>query len=447
MRTGNKKESLILLLGDIVAFFVALWLSLLIRNFETPSFDTLYSLAIPFSIISIIWIIFFFIAGLYEKQRIAKRKRLPELLLKTQIFNSIVAILFFYSLPYFGVAPKTILFFYIIISLALSFIWRVYAVSLFSVKTKSNALMIAGGPNAEGLRDEINQNTQYSFRVARIIDTEAIKGLGIEEIGRLIKLEKIKVIIIDSRSSMVSPILPDLYKLIFLKMIFIDFYDLYEDVFDRLPVSQLQYSWFLENFSTTPHAFYDAMKRFMDVLLSVVGLILTLPFTLLATILLKIEGGDTLFSFQDRVGQFGRSIRLIKFRTMTYANAGELVDGRKNEVTKVGKFLRKTRIDEFPQFLNVLRGDVSLIGPRPEFRKAVDAYSKELPYYGIRHMIKPGLSGWAQIYGEHPHHDIDIEETKNKLSYDLFYVKNRSFPLDIIIALKTIKTLLSREGI
>lgn len=447
MRIGNKKESFILLLGDIIAFGVALWLSLLIRNFAIPSPKVFEEHILPFSIISIVWIGFFFIAGLYEKQRIAKRKRLPELLLKTQIFNSIVAIIFFYSLPYFGVAPKTILFFYIVISLGLSFIWRIYAISFFGVKSKINAIMIAGGTNASDLREEVNHNSQYGFSIVRIIDTESIKNLDIEEIERIIKLEKIKTIIVDSRSPLVSPILPHLYRLIFSKINFIDFYDLYEDVFDRLPVSQLQYSWFLENFSTTPHAFYDALKRVMDIVLSIIGIILTLPFNIIAALLLKIQDGGVLFSFQERVGQYGKLIRLIKFRTMTYANAGELVDGRHNEVTKIGKFLRKTRIDEFPQFINVLRGDVSLIGPRPEFKKAVDEYTKELAYYNIRHMIKPGLSGWAQIYGEHPHHGISIDETKNKLSYDLFYVKNRSLPLDIIIALKTLKTLLSREGI
>ena len=120
----------------------------------------------------------------------------------------------------------------------------------------------------------------------------------------------------------------------------------------------------------------------------------------------------------------------------------------KNKVTKVGAFLRKSRIDELPQIWNVLMGDISLIGPRPEFEKPVREYVEKIPYYNVRHMIKPGLSGWAQIYHEqHPHHGVDIEETRNKLSYDLYYIKNRSFMLDIKIALKTIKTLLLRAGV
>jgi lipopolysaccharide/colanic/teichoic acid biosynthesis glycosyltransferase len=114
-------------------------------------------------------------------------------------------------------------------------------------------------------------------------------------------------------------------------------------------------------------------------------------------------------------------------------------------VTRVGAFLRKSRIDELPQLWNVLKGDVSLIGPRPELPDLVHFYNTEIPYYGVRHLIKPGLSGWAQIHHDVPPHSV--EETKEKLSYDLFYIKHRSFFLDVKISLQTIKTLLSRTGI
>ena len=138
---------------------------------------------------------------------------------------------------------------------------------------------------------------------------------------------------------------------------------------------------------------------------------------------------------------------MAKFRTMNIANDnGNWAGGQTNKVTKVGKFLRQTRIDELPQLWNVLAGDLSLIGPRPEFPEAVKQYSEELPYYNVRHLIKPGLSGWAQIYGEHPHHGVDVSKTANKLSYDLYYIKNRSFLLDLKIALQTLKTLSSIAG-
>ena len=118
-----------------------------------------------------------------------------------------------------------------------------------------------------------------------------------------------------------------------------------------------------------------------------------------------------------------------------------------NKVTRIGAFLRRYRIDEPPQLWNVFRGDVSLIGPRPEFPEPVEIYKREIPYYQVRHLIQPGLSGWAQIYAEHPHHKISIEETRNKLAHDLYYVKNRGLWLDLKIALKTVKILFSREGI
>jgi lipopolysaccharide/colanic/teichoic acid biosynthesis glycosyltransferase len=118
-----------------------------------------------------------------------------------------------------------------------------------------------------------------------------------------------------------------------------------------------------------------------------------------------------------------------------------------NKVTRVGRFLRRSRIDELPQLWNVILGDISLIGPRPEFPLPVQSYNRDIPYYGIRTIIKPGLSGWAQInHQAHPHHEVDREETKNKLSYDFYYIKNRSLVLDVKIALRTIKILLTFVG-
>lgn len=140
---------------------------------------------------------------------------------------------------------------------------------------------------------------------------------------------------------------------------------------------------------------------------------------------------------------------MLKFRTMTFANDGGKwkEEGLKNKVTRVGAFLRKTRVDELPQLWNVLRGDISLIGPRPEFHDAVQQYGQQIPYYNVRHLIKPGLSGWAQIYHDnHPHHGLDVDATAEKLSYDLYYIKNRSIVLDAIIALKTLKTLILSRG-
>jgi len=127
---------------------------------------------------------------------------------------------------------------------------------------------------------------------------------------------------------------------------------------------------------------------------------------------------------------------------------GNYIGGKTTlQETRAGRFLRRARLDELPQLLNVLRGDLSLIGPRPDLPALVEEYERAIPYYNARHLIKPGLSGWAQLYHDkHPHHGIAIDATKEKLSYDLYYVKNRSFWLDIQIGLQTIRALFSRSG-
>ena len=185
----------------------------------------------------------------------------------------------------------------------------------------------------------------------------------------------------------------------------------------------------------------------MDVAVSLILGVVSIIFYPFVAAAIKIEDRGPIFFRQGRVGQNNKEIKVIKFRSMKVHNDkdGVAIDP---QPTRVGGFLRKTRIDELPQLWNVLRGDLSLVGPRPEIPALVKLYEKEIPYYNIRHLIKPGLSGWAQLYhNEPPKFAAGVSETKKKLSYDLFYIKNRSLLLDLKVALRTIKVLLSREGI
>jgi len=242
--------------------------------------------------------------------------------------------------------------------------------------------------------------------------------------------------------------MPYLYNLLFSRVRFLNMYKVYEELFRRIPVSLIDYTWFLEHVSFSPRIVYDIFKRVMDIVIGFTLGVFSLalyPFVYLA---IKLDDGGKVFLLQRRVGKNNQIIKLLKFRTMDFDDEGKWETGAVNNVTRVGEFLRKTRIDELPQLWNVLEGTLSLIGPRPEFPEPVRRYAREIPYYNIRYVIKPGLSGWAQILHEkHPHHKTDIEETAVKLSYDLYYIKNRSIMLDLEIALKTIKTLLSRRGI
>jgi len=404
----------------------------------------------PFSILFLVWIFVFFIAGLYEKHTVILKSRIPSLLFSTLVVNTVIAIAFFYFVPYFGITPKTNLFVYLVISFILVLLWRIYGYPLLGSRRKQNALLIGSGSELRELRDEVNNNSRYSIKFVSSVDLDAVDKLDFKsEVLDTIYSQGIQIVAVDLQSEKVNPILPHLYNLIYSKVRFIDMYKVYEDIFDRVPLSLLRYNWFLENISLAPKFTYDFLKRVMDVVISIPLLIvpaLTLPFAFAA---MKLEDGGELFSHQKRVGRNNKPIELIKFRTMTIGNDDGAWDAKtyENKVTKTGAFLRKTRLDEFPQLWNVIRGDISLIGPRPEFPAAVKEYEKEIPYYSVRHLIKPGLSGWAQIYGEHPHHGTDMTKTKNKLSYDLYYIKNRSFLVDLKIALHTIRELLSRKGI
>ena len=180
------------------------------------------------------------------------------------------------------------------------------------------------------------------------------------------------------------------------------------------------------------------------VLLGVVCLIL-LPFVRLV---IYLEDRGPLFVVQERVGKGGTLFTLYKFRTMTGNDSGQYQNGKtKLRVTHVGNFLRKSRIDELPQLWSLLVGEQSWVGPRPELPALVTDYLKTIPNYDLRHLVLPGLSGWAQIYHQaHPHHQADVTETARKLSYDLYYIKHRSLILDIDITLKTLKALSLRLG-
>ncbi len=449
MSSLNRKEPIVLLLGDLVSFVLALWLSLLIRSLEIPSKDFFLTHLLPFSLLFIVWILVFYIAGLYEKHTVILKSKLPNVLANTQLVNSALAVVFFYFIPFFGITPKTILFIYLFISFVLILSWRMYGYFVIGRGNPSNAILIGSGDEMKELLEEINNNPIYNIKFISSVDLDRVDDKGFwDEIVAEIYSENVSIVAIDLANKNVEPILPHLYNLIFSKISFVDMHKVYEDIFDRVPLSLLKYNWFLENISTTPRGVYDTLKRLMDILISAPAFLISLliyPFIFIA---IKYEDRGPVFTYQNRVGHNNRIVRVLKFRTMLFNDQGNWQDKSvTNKVTKVGNFLRKTRLDEFPQLWNVLKGDISLIGPRPEFPEAVKHYTSEIPYYNVRHLIKPGLSGWAQIYQElHPHHNIDTFETARKLSYDLYYIKNRSFFLDIKITLRTLKILASIVG-
>lgn len=449
MGSLHRKELFILWFGDFLFFLVSLWLALFLRNLEIPSRELFSVHLLPFSLLFIAWILVFYIAGLYEKHTVILKSKLPSVLANTQLVNSALAVVFFYFVPLFGITPKTVLFIYLFVSFVIILAWRMYGYFLIGRGHPDNAILIGSGEEMKELLEEVNNNPIYNLKFISSVDLNRADEKGFwDEIVSRIYSENVSIIAIDLASDRVEPVLPHLYNLIFSKISFIDMHKIYEDIFDRVPLSLLRYNWFLENVSTQPRGTYDTLKRIMDITISLPLVLVSLVLYPIVWFAIKLDDGGPIFISQERVGKRGKIIHLSKFRSMERndLNLGSTTHAE-NKVTRVGKILRDTRIDELPQLWGVLKGDLSLIGPRPELPAGVAHYTEEIPYYNVRHLIKPGLSGWAQIYQEeHPHHSLDSLETANKLSYDLYYIKNRSFLLDIKIALRTLKTLVSIAG-
>ncbi|NJC96131.1 MAG: hypothetical protein C3F07_11985 [Anaerolineales bacterium] len=224
---------------------------------------------------------------------------------------------------------------------------------------------------------------------------------------------------------------------------------LYEEMTGRVPIQHLESDWIIRSFVDGLHVsgLYELFKRLMDILGGAVGLLIFLVSYPLLAFIIYIDSGLPILYSQPRLGRGGSIFTIYKYRSMKRQADGD-TDARitlENDprITRVGNFLRKTRLDELPQFWNVLRGDMSLVGPRAEVPNLVQEYQKQVPFYRARLLVKPGLTGWAQInYG----YVASVTETSIKLEYDLYYIKHRTLAMDFQIILRTIGTVLRRTG-
>ncbi len=221
----------------------------------------------------------------------------------------------------------------------------------------------------------------------------------------------------------------------------------YERLTGRVSLDMLRPSWLIFSGRGRQARLSGALRTFMHRFAALAGFVLSLPLALLTAVLIKLESPGPVFYTQERVGKNGRPFRLYKFRSMrTDAEkdgpvwAGKDGDAR---VTRVGRVIRKIRLDEIPQFWNILRGEMNFVGPRPERPHFVRQLAEEIPFYEQRHLIPPGLTGWAQI--KYPY-GASVEDARQKLQYDLYYIKNQSLVLDAVILFETVKTILFGRG-
>lgn len=451
-------KRLFLFLGDVLILYLSLYLTLFFRyGLDFSSQISIH--LIPFSLLFIFWIIVFYIAGLYE---LNLSKNLPDFY--SSLFNSIaistaLSVIFFYliDIKIVQIAPRRNLLIYLVVFTGLISLWRYLYNRLLEKTFKNNTIIVGFDQISFEFAKFLIRNPQYGYNLKyafdiseqaafsfRDIDFRQLRGT--KDMERILNDEHINTIILNPEAYRLPNIIDFFYKASKKGIQFVNLATAYERILKKVPLEAISQLWFLEKVSRAEKRFYEFVKRLIDLVLSLIGLvalIVIFPFTGPA---IKLTSPGPLFYRQKRVGKGGKIFEVVKFRTMVDgAEKNGAVWAQKDDhrVFEVGRFLRKTRLDELPQVLNILKGEMSVVGPRAERPEFVEKLKKDIPFYEERLLVRPGLSGWAQInYGK----DLDSNDTKEKLQYDLYYIKNRSFTIDLAVILKTIKTVLSATG-
>ncbi|MCG0275996.1 MAG: sugar transferase [Thermosediminibacteraceae bacterium] len=432
----TKKNLISLLLAMLDIFFINLGYLLIFclwkGKFSTENIEA-YITVIP--VISITALILFNIYGLYN----IERRNISELAVSSVIaliFSNVIGMASSFFLRSFAF-PRSVFIGGFILQTIFIVILRYIAIIFYKKIHGPERLLIVG--REEDAKQIINsisridrgwvdcryavlgnevETLKGAIALANTIflTAEAAKNLKKEIVDATLKGKRIAII-------------PDLYEILMPKARLVTFDDLLVFELPNWNISKGQ----------------QAIKRALDFISALVGLILSLPLIVVISILIKLTSDGPVFYVQERVGQYGKKFRLYKFRTMrnnAEEHTGPVIAGRDDpRLTPLGKILRALRIDEIPQLINVLKGDMSLIGPRPERPVFVEKYCKINPYYNYRHLVKPGITGLAQVMGSY---DTSFED---KLRYDLYYISNYSLLLDLKIFFLTIKTVLLAEGI
>jgi len=317
---------------------------------------------------------------------------------------------------------------------------------IMGVVEKERVVFVGENDYTQDLLESVKKDGQYVFTAS--LNNTDMKALG-KEIVEMYKTKKFDVLVDFTDKLLGDPKLTGKllqYKLEGLQYYnYLEFYETYEN---KLPISHLSPKWFLENtgFEIYHNNFNLKAKRLLDLFFAMLIGIFAAPVIILAAIIVKLESKGPIFFIQERIGEGNRKFNIVKFRSMTTdaeKNGPQWASKNDNRVTKFGKIMRATRIDELPQLWNVLRGEMSFVGPRPEREFFIQQLEKEIPYYNLRHTVKPGLTGWAQVmypYG------ASVEDAYRKLQYDLYYIKHHSIPFDVKVLLKTVTIVIFGKG-
>ena len=451
-------KQILLLAGDFIVFQLAVPLMLILRYGNiTPENYNLH--AFPFFVLSLIWLIGFYVAGLYDLRLSRESLKFLRTFFEGAVANLLISLGFFYLLPVFGITPRTNLLLYFALVLVLDYVWRMGFNYLIAKSLFKTRVMFIGNPQDAIQVDDLIRQAAPGFELRAVVqtapgtrfnDNQVIWYASPVDIKELAVKNLIDTIVIGHKPEEVPGLQDALYDTIFSAVNLVDRATFEEMATGCIPLEHISQSWFLSHIREGEKVAYEGIKRLLDFVMAVpIGLVTLILFPILA-LLVKISSPGPILIRQKRIGLKGKPFTLYKFRSMRQDAEADgrpvLASDQKNDprVTKVGKFLRATSLDELPQIWNILRGDMSVLGPRPERPEFVEELTRQMPFYALRHLTRPGISGWAQVNFRYA---SSFEDNLKKLQYDLYYIKHRSLMLDLAILLKTIRIVLRRIGV
>ncbi len=428
----------LIIFGDFVAFW-ATFLIILFTRFGAHNYQMAISThLIPFIILYLFWILIFYLFNLYDLFTI--KPTIPHLnrFIMAIIISFVVGIFLFYFAPIFGISPKTNLIFQVVGFGVISFAIRRVIYTIFSKKITRPVILIGTSKNIDEIKDVISINPQLGMKlISHVNSFSEISDDHLHIKNAIFIFENIK----DELKT--SDIL-DTYKN---GTEIISVTQAYEKYLGKIPISCINQSWIIENINIKENFVYTIAKKIIDIIIAFFIIIITSPILIIAIIARLIEDGRPIFYKQKRVGLNGRIFNLYKLRSMVVLSpdgSAEITEVKwctghdDARITKVGRIMRNLHIDEIPQMINIIKGDISLVGPRPERPEFVCQLEKTIPHYELRHIIRPGFTGWAQI--KYKYADT-MESSKEKFRYDLYYIKNRNIFIDFGIILRTIQII------
>lgn len=456
MRVRNQRLKLTLLIfGDIMLLYGALFGVLTLRYTIPEDTSLIRAHVIPFTLLFFIWLILFGAFGLYDFRLTKNTRQFFYRFVRVMATNMLLAIMLFYLVPFFEIEPRRNLFLIAATASILIGSWRYFFNYVVFQSRASRIIFFGVTKEVRILADLLKEHPELGYRpVAFITENSQVTSAAAipsyaaadHRFARIASEVEADLIVVTREIKENTLFVKALLEVLPSGIIITEFTAFHEMITGKIPLSVIGEVWFLENLVGIKKPLYEFFKRLLDVGLSVLLMIpatALFPFLALA---IRLDSEGSILYRQKRVGRHGKVFLLYKFRSMIKdadKMSGFKGNGPDPRHTRVGAFLRKSYLDELPQILNVLHGEMSFVGPRPERPEYVKDLTARIPFYEMRLLVSPGLTGWAQINMEN---DASVEDAPEKMQYDLYYVKNRSLVLDLLISLRTAFTLMRRRG-